>query len=110
MPSGGFRKSLGTIWFRLTTLGVLALVFTEALILAPGKAQGWSFYLTVPEVWFEIVVRLIAAALAGTVLGTVCAALMAPLLRFFPHWRDRIIDTSSKFAVVLIVFLLSRFA
>jgi len=39
-----FRFSVISIWFPLATLG--ALVFTEALMLAPGKAQGWSYYLT----------------------------------------------------------------
>jgi len=53
-----FRSSVILIWFRLATLGVIVLVFTEALMLALGKAQGWSYYLTPLELWFEVLVRL----------------------------------------------------
>ena len=60
-PERDLGSSLGTVWLRLMTLGVVALVFSEALMLAPGKAQGWSYYLTSAEVLFEIVVRLVAA-------------------------------------------------
>ncbi len=60
-----------SLWFRLVTLAIVGLVFAEVLVLAPGKAQGWSYYLTGPEVLFEVAVRLIFAALAGIVLGTI---------------------------------------
>ena len=74
-----FRSLLTSLWFRLCTLGIVALVFAEALLLAPGKAQGWTFYLTASEVAFEVVVRLVFAALAGMALGTVCTAAIAPI-------------------------------
>ena len=105
-----FLTSITTLWLRLATLGVVALVFTEALLLAPGKAQGWSYYLTTAELWFEVLVRLIAAALAGLAVGTICSALLSPLLRFQPRWRERLIDSSTKVVVVIAVFLVSRYA
>jgi len=63
-----FRSTVTSLWFRLITLAVVALVFSAALFLARGKAEGWSYYLTAPEVAFEVVVRLVAAALAGLAL------------------------------------------
>ncbi len=68
----GFRSTVVSLWFRLITLGIIGLVFAEILILAPGQAQGWSFYLTGGEVGFEVVVRLVFMALAGIALGTLC--------------------------------------
>ena len=110
MSDRDFRSSLITIWLRLVSLGVLALVFTEALVLAPGKAQGWGYYLTAPEVIFEIIVRLVGAALAGMALGTGCALVLLPCLRFFPSMRNQLVDSATKVAVVLVVFLTSRYA
>jgi len=43
-----FRSTVTSLWFRLITL---------------------AYYLTAPEVAFEVVVRLVAAALAGLALG-----------------------------------------
>ena len=60
-----FRAAATSLWFRLITLAIVALVFCEALALSRGKAQGWTFYLTPTDVTFEVLVRLIAAALAG---------------------------------------------
>ena len=105
-----FLPVLRSLWFRLITLGIVGLVFAEALVLAPGKVQGWSFYLTVPEVVFEVVVRLIFAALAGVALGTLCTAALAPFLWHFNSSRERMAEWATKVAVVLVVFLDSRFA
>ena len=105
-----FRFSAVSLWFRLITLGIAALVFTEALILARGKAQGWSFYLTVWEVAFEVLLRLLAAALAGIALGTVCTAIILPFLWYFRSSRERLANSVTKVAVFLIVFLVSRYA
>jgi arylsulfatase A-like enzyme len=99
-----------SLWFRLISLGIVALVFAEALILAPGKAQGWSFYLTTQEVIFEVAVRLIFAGLAGIALGTLCTLLLSPFLLFFSSSRERLADWAIKVAVVLVVFLDSRLA
>jgi hypothetical protein len=52
----GFRSTISSLRFRLITLGIVGLVFAEALVLAAGKAQGWSYHLTVLEVLFEILV------------------------------------------------------
>src|SRR6516162_488475 len=110
MPSEpGLRSTLINVWFRLITLGVFALVFTEALILAQGKAQGWTYYLTTREVWFEIWVRLIAAALAGIVSGSAVAVLLLPLLWIFRSNRQRIAEVAIRTAVVVIVFFVSRY-
>ena len=103
-------STLTSLWFRLITLGIVGLVFAEALVLAPGKTQGWSLYLTAAEVAFEIVVRLIFAALAGVVLGTICTVAIAPFLWHLGSSRDRIAEWTTKVAVILVVFLDSRFA
>ena len=100
-----FRPIVTSLWFRLITLGIIGFVFAEALVLAPGKAQGWSFYLSVPEVLFEVAVRLIFAALVGVALGTFCTAILAPFLWYFASSRERIADSATKVAVVLVVFL-----
>src|SRR5262249_37768739 len=88
----GSYCSLITFWFRLASLGIVGLVFAEALVLAPGRVQGWTFYLTTWEVIFEIIVRLLVAALAGMALGTLCIALLIPLLWYFKASRARVID------------------
>ncbi len=105
-----FRGAVTSLWFRLITLAIVALVFSEALILVRGKAQGWTFYLTPPELAFEVVVRVIAAALAGIVLGSICAAVVAPLLWHFRSSRERLVEWVTKIAVFLVVFLASRYA
>ena len=58
----GFRSIVIALWFRLITLAIVALVFAEGLLLASGKVQGWTFYLTTSEVIFEVVVRLLKVA------------------------------------------------
>jgi hypothetical protein len=105
-----FRSTAVSLYFQLITLGIAALGFTEALVLASGKAQGWSFYLTAWEVVFEVLLRLLAAALAGIALGTVCTAIMLPLLWYFRSSRERLVNSATKVAVFLIVFLVSRYA
>src|SRR5271166_3133151 len=105
-----FRSTITSLWFRLITLGIVGLVFALALWLAQGKAQGWSYYLTRPVVVFEVVVRVIFAALAGIALGTLCTAALAPFLWYFRSSRERIADWAIKVAVVLVVFLDGRFA
>ncbi len=111
MSSGvDFRSTLTSLWFRLITLGIVGLVFAEILILAPGQAQGWSFYLSGGEVGFEVVVRLVFMALAGIALGTVCTAALTPFLWYFKSQRERIADWATKIAVVVVVFVDSRLA
>ena len=106
----GFSSTFVSLWFRLITLGIIALVFAEALLLAPAKVQGWSFYLKPSELVFEVIVRLVFAALAGIALGTICAAAVAPFYWYFKSSRARLAEWSTKVAVFLIVFLDSRFA
>lgn len=105
-----FRSTVVSLWFRLTTVAIVGLVFALALFLAPGKAQGWTLYLTAAEVLFEVLVRLIFVALAGIALGTLCTAALAPFLWHFKSSRERIADWATKVAVVLVVFLDSRYA
>ena len=106
----GFSSTFASLWFRLITLGIVGLMFAEALLLAPAKVQGWSFYLKPSELVFEVVVRLIFAALAGIALGTVCAAALAPFFWYFKSSRAGLAEWSTRVAVVLVVFLDSRFA
>jgi hypothetical protein len=98
-----------SLWFRLITLGIVGLVFAAALKLARGRVQGWTFYLTTAEIVFEVAVRLIFAALAGIVLGTLCTASLAPFLWHFKSSREQIAEWATKVAVVLVVFLDSRY-
>jgi arylsulfatase A-like enzyme len=108
--ASGFTPTLTSLWFRLTTVGIVGLAFAEALVLAPGKVQGWTFYLSASEVVFEVVVRLIFAALAGIALGTLCTAALAPFLWHFSSSHERLAEWATRVAVVLVVFLDSRFA
>lgn len=110
-PSGSaFRPLFISLWFRLMALAIVALMFCEALKLAQGKAQGWSFYLTSLEVTFEVLVRLIFAGLAGIVLGSLCTLLLVPVLLYFRSARDRVADWTTKVAVVLMLFLVGDYA
>ena len=111
MPrTSGFGFALASLWFRLTSLGIIGLVFAEALLLGSGRVQGWTFYLTTGEVVFEVVVRLIFAALAGMALGTICTAALTFFLWYFDSSRQRLTEWATKVGVVLVVFLNSRFA
>jgi arylsulfatase A-like enzyme len=105
-----FRSTVTSLCFRLITLGIIGFVFIEALVLAPGKAQGWSYYLTVPEVIFEVLVRLIFAALVGAALGTISTVVLAPFLWHYKSQRNLIAERATKVAVFLVVFFASRFA
>jgi arylsulfatase A-like enzyme len=105
-PVSGFAS----LWFRLISIAIIALVFPAGLFLASGKAQGWAYYLTSSEVAFEVLVRLIFAALAGVVLGTVVAAVIWPFSLYSDSSRQRLTEGTAKVAVVLAVFLDSRFA
>ena len=110
--SKSFRLILLNLWFRLMSLGAVAFVFAAALWLAPGKAQGWSFYLTVPEVLFEILWRLLIAGLVGIAAGTVVTVVTVLVFSFlwgFPA-REQIAKWATRITVVLIVFLDGRFA
>ena len=105
-----FRFTVGSLWFRLITLGIVGFGFAETLILVQGEVQGWTYYLTTAEVVFEVAVRLIFASLAGVVLGTLCTAALAPFLWHFRSSRERIAEWATKVGVVLVLFLGSRFA
>lgn len=110
MPRSHLRSIVASLWFRLITLGILGLAFAEALKLAQGEAQGWTYYLPTADVVFEVAVRLIFAALAGIVAGTLCTAAIAPFLWRFKSSRERIAEWATKAGVVLVVFLDSRLA
>lgn len=105
-----FLSTIKALWFRLITLAIVSLVFAEALYLAQGEVHRWAFYLTAPEVAFEMVVRLVVAALAGLGLGTLCTALIAPFLRYLNSSRERVAGWATNVSVVLVLFLVSRYA
>jgi arylsulfatase A-like enzyme len=107
MTDSGFRATLASLWFRLISLGIVGLVFAEALFLAKARIQGWTFYLTPSEVAFEITVRLVFAALAGILLGTIFTALIIPFTKLS---RNRVVEWATNAFVVLVLFLDSRFA
>jgi arylsulfatase A-like enzyme len=110
MPRSAFRSTVVSLWFRLITLGIFGLTFAEALKLAQGQVQGWSYYLETSGIVFELVVRLVFAALAGAVAGSICTALVAPFLWQFKATRARIAEWTIKAATILVLFFDSRFA
>jgi arylsulfatase A-like enzyme len=107
MTDSGNRSSLASLWFRLISLGIVGFVFAEALFLAKSRIQGWTFYLTTSEIAFEIAVRLIFAALAGIILGTILTVIVAPFIKWS---RIRVADWATNIFVGLVLFLDSRFA
>jgi len=104
-----FRPLILALWFRLMALAVVSLVFYEALCLTRGKAQGWSFYLRATEVAYEVLVRMVAASLAGLLIGTMAAAAMVPVLWYFQLRREQLVDRVTKAAVVCAGFVISRY-
>jgi arylsulfatase A-like enzyme len=78
--------------------------------LAAGSVQGWSYYLTAPEIAFEVSVRLVFAALAGMALGTLLTIAAAPFLWHFESSRERLIAQLTNAATGLAVFLDGWFA
>jgi len=91
-------------------LGIVGFVFAEALELVAGKAEGWTFYLSSWEVFFEVAVRLIFAALVGAVFGTLLTAIIVPILGFLKSSRGRVIEWTTTLAVLLAAFAVSRYA
>ncbi|HEX7894452.1 MAG TPA: sulfatase-like hydrolase/transferase [Terriglobales bacterium] len=106
----GFRSVVVCLWFRLITLAMVGLVFALALYLGRVKVQYWTFYLSSWEVVFEVTVRLVFAAVAGIALGSLCTAIVAPFLWYFGSSRERLSQIVTSAAVVIVVFLDSRFA
>jgi arylsulfatase A-like enzyme len=76
-----FGQALTGLWFSLTTVFAGALFVALAFFLFPGKVLGWLFYLTFPEMVYEVTVCLIFLALLSVILGGVCAIAAAPFLR-----------------------------
>jgi arylsulfatase A-like enzyme len=110
LPEASLPSAILSLWHKLTTLGVIGLMFAEALYLGSSKVQGWTFYLTAAEVAFEVTVRLIFAALAGVALATICTVLFTPLLWYFTLRRQQVVEWIVKIGVILVVFGDSRFA
>jgi arylsulfatase A-like enzyme len=105
-----FRAALSTVWFRLMSLGILGLAFAETLRLSRGSAQGWSYYLTGPELTFEIVLRVIVAGLIGMALGTAAAILVTPFLWYFQAARERLSEWTVGLGIFVVLFFDSRLA
>src|SRR6266567_3931092 len=103
-------STFASLWFRLVSLGIVGCVFTEALVLAPGKVQGWTSYLTTWEVLFEVLIRAVFAALTGIVVGTIFTILVGPLLWYFKEFRHRVWQWTTNAFVVLVLFVDTRFA
>ena len=97
------------LWFRLSALCILALVFCEVLLLSQGKAQGWTYYLTGAEVAFEVWVRVVAAALAGMALATLCTVVLFPVAAF-SRSSNQLANAITKIAAFVILFLVSLYA
>ena len=110
MPSSEFRSTVVSLWFRLITLGIFGLTFAEALKLAQGQVQGWSYHLETSGIVLEVAVRLVFAALAGAVAGSICTALVAPFLWQFKATRAGIAGWTINAVTILVLFFDSRFA
>ena len=55
MPrQSGFRLAVASVWLRLAALSIVGLLFAEALYFGGSRIQGWTFYLSTPEVFFEV--------------------------------------------------------
>lgn len=108
-PSQEFRPILTSLWFRLIALGIAGLLFAEALRIS-GQFRGWTYYLSSAEVAFEILVRLVFAALAGIVAGSILTAIVAPFLSHFQSSRQRIVEWTTNVVVIVVLFLDTRFA
>ena len=105
----GLFSTLKSLWYRLSSIGILTCVFYEALLLARGTAQGWSFYLSGGEVAFEVLVRLVVVAIVGLLLGTAATAGVAPVLWYCQSWRERLAGWTTMAAAIAAVFLISRY-
>jgi arylsulfatase A-like enzyme len=103
-----FRSLIATLWLRLSALAIVTIVFHEALYLAGGSVQSWSYYLTAPEVVFEFVVQIVLVAVLGLLAGTLATVLIAPLLWFSKTRREWIADIVTKLAIVGAVFVILR--
>jgi len=110
MPRESLRSTLLSLWYRLISLGIVALVFAEALFLGKNRIQGWTFYITTSEVAFEVTVRLLFGALAGIALASILTTLLAPFLWYLVSARNRLVEWATKTTVALVIFLDSRFA
>ena len=97
------RTVLLSVWLRLITISVIALLFTAILRDSPSRIGGWFFYLTIWEVLFELAVRVAAVALTGLVLGTVVTTFAAPFLCRETS-RERLAESVLKTAVVFAAF------
>jgi arylsulfatase A-like enzyme len=108
--SAASSSLIASLWSRLVSVAIVGLVFAEALVLAPGKVQGWTFYLSTREVVFEVVVRLVVAALAGIVLGTLASALFGVGLMLWKTSREQALQIIVAATVALMLYLNTRFA
>src|SRR5215469_14192974 len=95
------------LWFRCMALGAISLLFCEALSLAQGQAQGWTFYLTGLEVGFEVAVRLIAASLLGLIVGTAYALLLTMVVYAARSFRQHLAKKSIEISTFIVIVLIS---
>jgi len=105
-----FRSAITSLWFRLMSLAIVGILFAYAVFLAKNRIQGWTFYLTTSEVVFEVLVRLLFAAIVAMVLGTMVTALLTPLVGFFASSRERVVLWITNIAVAAVIFIDSRYA
>lgn len=105
-----FRSALRLLWLRLVSLAILAIVFAYALFLSKNRIQGWTFYLTTSEMAFEVLVRLLFAAIVAMAFATVLSAFIAPLLWFLASSRERLLVWVTNIAVLAAIFADSRYA
>ena len=66
-----FGQALIGLWFSLSTVCAAALFLALAFFLFPGKVIGWLYYLTLPEMAYEVTVCVIFLALLALIMGGV---------------------------------------
>jgi arylsulfatase A-like enzyme len=79
-PNETFIQALAGLWFRLTTLFAAASLVALTLILFPGKAFGWLYYLTLAEAGYETFARALLLCVGSAALGALWVAAAAPFL------------------------------
>jgi arylsulfatase A-like enzyme len=79
-PNETFLQAVAGLWFRLTTLFAAASLIALTLILFPGKALGWLYYLTFAEAGYEAFARALLVCVAAAALAALWSAAAAPFL------------------------------
>jgi arylsulfatase A-like enzyme len=99
----GFGGALLSLWLRLVTISLIALLFAATIRDTPSRIGGWRYYLTIWEVVFELAVRVTVIALASAAMATVIAVAVAPFLHR-AECPERLAEKITRVSVVVAAF------